>query len=389
MDIYAQSLAFHREMRGKIEVTSRVPTANARDLSLAYTPGVAEACRAIAADAEESFALTRRWNTVAVVSNGTAVLGLGDIGPLAAMPVMEGKCALFRNYGGIDAIPIVIEARTVDEIVETVARIAPSFGGINLEDIKAPECFEAERRLIERLPIPVFHDDQHGTAIVVLAALLNALTLVGKNLPDIRIAISGAGAAGTAIAELLLACGAVNVVMVDKSGILCAGDEALSPAMAALAQRTNPGRLRGGLADALTGSDVFIGVSAGGIVSGEMVSRMNRDAIVFAMANPAPEIMPDAATAAGARIVASGRSDFPNQVNNVLAFPGVFRGALDARARAITPAMKLAAAHAIAQCAAETGMRDDFIIPPAFDLSVQRRVAEAVCAAAAAPSADA
>ncbi len=382
MDIREESLQKHYEWDGKIEVVSRVPIRTREDLSLAYTPGVAEPCLAIQKKPELSWELTRRSNLVAVITDGTAILGLGDIGPEAGMPVMEGKCALFKELGGVDAFPLCVRTKDVDELVRTVSLISGSFGGINLEDISAPRCFEVERRLQEVCDIPVFHDDQHGTAIVLSAALINALKVVGKELGTVRIAICGAGSAGIAIAKRLLRIGAKDIVMVDRGGILCRGDEGLNPAMAEIAGMTNRGLLRGGLAEALRGADVFIGVSAPGIVSEEMIRSMNRDAVVFPMANPTPEIMPDLAKRAGARIVGTGRSDFPNQINNVLVFPGVFRGALDCRASCINEEMKTAASYALAAMIPEEELSEENVIPSALDRRAAGTVAKAVAQAA-------
>lgn len=381
MDYMKESLKMHELWRGKIEMVSRVPLATRTDLSLAYTPGVAQACLEIRDEPEKSFALTRRFNTVAVVTDGSAVLGLGDIGALAGMPVMEGKCVLFKEFGGVDAIPLCVSSKDVDEIVSAVSLFAGSFGGINLEDIAAPRCFEIERRLKERCDIPVFHDDQHGTAVVVLAAVMNALKCVGKKLGDCTVVISGAGSAGSAIAKLLHAGGAGDIIMSDRQGIICKGQE-LSTAFEELADFTNSGRRTGTLADAMKGADVFIGVSAGGIVSPEMVASMANDAVVMAMANPTPEIMPDEALSAGAAVVGTGRSDYPNQINNVLAFPGIFRGALDVRASDINESMKLAAAKAIAGLVSESELSTEYIIPEAFDPRVGKAVAAAVAEAA-------
>ena len=382
MDIYKESLKFHEELKGKLEVKSRAKINNSKDLSLAYTPGVAEPCREIHKDPSKAYVYTRKWNTVAVISDGTAVLGLGDIGPLASLPVMEGKCVLFKEFGDVDAYPIVLDTKNVDEIVDTVARIAPSLGGINLEDISAPRCFEVERKLKERLDIPVFHDDQHGTAVVVLSGIINALKIVKKELANIKIVINGSGSAGTAICKLLLSSGAKNIVMCDINGIINKNSELPNDALKELAQITNPNNETGKLADAIKNADVFIGVSAPNLVSKEMVQTMNKDAIIFAMANPTPEIFPEVALEAGAKVVGTGRSDYPNQINNVLAFPGIFRGALDARATTINEEMKLAAAYAIANAIDETELRPDNIIPKAFDLKVQKLVAEAVKKAA-------
>ena len=382
MDIYEEALQFHAELKGKLEIKSRCTVKDAKDLSLAYTPGVAEPCREIHKDPSKAYLYTRKWNTVAVISDGTAVLGLGDIGPLASLPVMEGKCVLFKEFADVDAIPIVLDTKDVDEIVETVVRIAPSLGGINLEDISAPRCFEVERRLKERLDIPVFHDDQHGTAIVVLAGILNALKIVKKELKDLKVVISGAGSAGSAICKLLLSSGVENIIMCDINGVIYRGGEFANDSLRELAEITNPGNETGTLKDAMVCADVFIGVSAPNIVSKEMVKSMNKDAIVFAMANPTPEIFPEDALAAGALIVGSGRSDFPNQINNVLAFPGIFRGALDVRAKEVNESMKVAAAYAIANAIDNAELNADNIIPKAFDLKVQKMVAEAVKEAA-------
>lgn len=382
MDIYEESLKFHKELKGKLEVKSRATINNAQDLSLAYTPGVAEPCREIHKDPSKAYIYTRKWNTVAVISDGTAVLGLGDIGPLASLPVMEGKCVLFKEFGNVDAYPIVLDTKNVDEIVDTVARIAPSLGGINLEDISAPRCFEVERKLKERLDIPVFHDDQHGTAVVVLSGIINALKIVKKELSNIKIVINGSGSAGTAICKLLLSSGAKNIVMCDINGIINKNSELPNDALRELAQITNPNNETGKLVDAIKNADVFIGVSAPNLVSKEMVQTMNKDAIIFAMANPTPEIFPEVALDAGAKVVGTGRSDYPNQINNVLAFPGIFRGALDAKATTINEEMKLAAAYAIANAIDDSELSPDNIIPKAFDLKVQKLVAEAVKKAA-------
>lgn len=382
MSIYDESLKFHEEKRGKIQIASRVDIKSSKDLSLAYTPGVAQPCLEIQKDPDKAYIYTRKWNTIAVVSDGTAVLGLGDIGPLSSLPVMEGKAVLFKTFGDVDAIPIVLDTKDTDEIVDTVVRISPSFGGINLEDISAPRCFEIERRLKERLDIPVFHDDQHGTAIVVLAGLINALKVVGKKIEDIKVVVNGAGSAGSAVARLLLSSGARNVILCDKKGALYSGCEGMNPEMEKLAEITNPHMEKGMLSDVIKGADVFIGVSAPNVLKGEMVKTMNRDSIVFAMANPTPEIFPDEAKSAGARVVGTGRSDYPNQVNNVLAFPGVFRGALDVRARTINEEMKVAAAYAIANSVSEQELSEEFVIPKAFNREVQRNVARAVSEAA-------
>ena len=377
------ALKYHEEHRGKLEVTPKCVLKDRDDLSIAYTPGVAAPCRKIAANREDVYRYTARGNMVAVVTDGTAVLGLGDIGPEAGLPVMEGKAVLFKQFGGVDAFPICLDTKDTDEIVETVVRIAPSFGGINLEDIAAPRCFEIEQKLIERLDIPVFHDDQHGTAIVLLAALINALKVVKKNIEDIRIVINGAGAAGTAIGSLLMSYGAKNVVFCDRKGILT-NETAQNDAQKELAERSNPEHLSGTLKDAMAHADLFIGVSAPNCVTEEMIRSMNRDAIVFAMANPVPEIMPDLAKKAGARIVGTGRSDVPNQINNVLVFPGLFRGALDVRARRISEGMKLAAARAIASLVPEDELSEDHIIVSVFHPGAAEAVAKAVAEEAAA-----
>ena len=378
MDYAQESLRLHREWRGKIEIAPRAAVTNKEELSLAYTPGVAQPCLEIQKDVAQSYALTRRWNTIAVVTDGTAVLGLGDIGPEAGMPVMEGKCLLFKALGGVDAIPLCIRSKQVDEIVRTIALLAGSFGGVNLEDIAAPRCFEIERQLKQCCDIPIFHDDQHGTAVVVLAAMLNALKLTGRKLESVRLVVSGAGSAGIAIVRLLLACGLQNVVLCDRMGAICEGGEGLNPAQREMARLTNRERRTGSLADMLVGADAFIGVSAPGLVTEAMVRSMAPDPILFAMANPVPEIMPDKAKAAGAAVVGSGRSDTANQINNVLAFPGIFRGALDVRASDINDAMKLAAAHAIASLISDAELRPDYILPAAFDLRAHTAVAAAV-----------
>lgn len=369
-------------MAGKIEVISKLPVETRDDLSLAYTPGVAEPCRKIHANREDVYKYTAKGNLVAVVTDGSAVLGLGNIGPEAGLPVMEGKAILFKEFANVDAFPICLDTNDVDEIVRTVKLTAPGFGGINLEDIGAPRCFEIEERLKKELDIPVFHDDQHGTAIVVLAGLINALKVVGKNIADVKVVVNGAGAAGTAIAKLLLSTGVKDLIACDKVGILYRGIEGVDDAKKELAKVTNKDNTKGSLADALKGADVFIGVSAPGIVSQEMVSSMNRDSILFAMANPTPEIMPELAKAAGAKVIGTGRSDFPNQVNNVLAFPGIFRGALDVRAREINEEMKIAAAYAIAGMIDEKDLNEDNVIPYALDRAVAASVAEAIKAAA-------
>ena len=383
MDYAKESLKKHYEWRGKIEVVSRAPVDDRESLSLAYTPGVAQACLEIQKDENLSYDLTRRWNTVAVVTDGTAVLGLGDIGPVAGMPVMEGKCVLFKAFGGVDAIPLCVASKDVDEIVNTVALLEGSFGGVNLEDISAPRCFEIERKLKERCSIPIFHDDQHGTAVITLAGLTNALKLVKKSLPEVRIVINGAGAAATAITKLLISAGAVDVTLCDRSGAIYNGrQEHMNPAKQEIADMTNPQRRQGSLAEVLKGADVFIGVSAPGVVTTDMVKTMNRDAIIFACANPTPEIFPEDAKAGGAAVISTGRSDYPNQINNVLAFPGIFRGALDVRASNINDEMKIAAANALAGLISDEELSADYIIPAAFDVRVKDAVAEAVKAAA-------
>ena len=382
MDYAEKSLELHYELKGKIELTARAKVGDREALSLAYTPGVAAPCLEIQKDVSKSYELTRRWNTVAVVTDGTAVLGLGDIGPEAGMPVMEGKCVLFKEFGGVDAVPLCIRSKDVDEIVNAVALLAGSFGGVNLEDISAPRCFEIERRLKERCDIPVFHDDQHGTAVIMLAGLMNALKAVGKKLDDVKIVTSGAGAAGIAIIKLLVFVGAKNVVMTDRRGAIYKGRADLNPAKQEIAEKTNPAGERGGLKDVIKGADVFIGVSAPGVLTPEMVRSMAENAIVFACANPTPEIFPDEAKKAGAAVVSTGRSDYPNQINNVLAFPGIFRGALDARASEINDEMKIAAANAIAGLVSDEELCCDNILPQAFDPRVGKAVAEAVKSAA-------
>ena len=382
MDYKTESLKLHYQWRGKIEVTPRASVDSTDALSLAYTPGVAQPCLEIQKDISKSYDLTRRWNTVAVVTDGTAVLGLGDIGPEAGMPVMEGKCVLFKAFGGVDAIPLCVRSKDVDEIVNCIAMLAGSFGGVNLEDIAAPRCFEIEQKLKEKTDIPIFHDDQHGTAVVVLAAVLNALRVVGKKLSDCTAVFSGAGAAGVAIARLLMKQGVGEVLLCNSKGILCEGDERLNPAQAEMARVTNRQKKTGTLRDAMAGADIFIGVSAPGIVTEDMVRSMNQGAIVLPMANPVPEIMPNLAKNAGAAVVGTGRSDFPNQINNVLAFPGIFRGALDCRARDINEEMKVAAAEAIASLVSDEELRADYILPKAFDERVGKAVAEAVAKAA-------
>ncbi len=382
MDYAKESLRLHREWKGKIEVVCRAPLNTRDDLSLAYTPGVAQPCLEIQKDVNQSYELTRRSNLVAVVTDGTAVLGLGDIGPEAGMPVMEGKCALFKAFGDVDAIPLCVRSKEVDDIVNTVRLLAGSFGGVNLEDISAPRCFEIERKLKECCDIPIFHDDQHGTAVVTLAAMLNALKLTGKKLDEIRVVTSGAGAAGIAIIKLLIALGLKDVIMCDRRGAIYEGRDGLNAEKKEMAAITNHSKRSGSLADVLKGADVFIGVSAPGCVTQEMVRSMDKDPILFPMANPTPEIMPDLALAAGAAVVGTGRSDFPNQINNVLAFPGIFRGALDVRASDINDEMKIAAAYAIAGFVTEDKLSAEFIIPSALDRSVAAAVAKAVAEAA-------
>jgi len=382
MSIQEEALELHKKLRGKIEVVSRVEIKDRKDLSLAYTPGVAQPCLEIQKDVNLSYELTRRWNTVAVITDGTAVLGLGDIGPEAGMPVMEGKCVLFKVFGNVDAIPLCIRSKNVDEIVNTVKLIAGSFGGVNLEDISAPRCFEIERRLKKECDIPIFHDDQHGTAVVVLAAMINALKIVKKNLKEISVVINGAGSAGIAITRLLMSVGLQNVILCDRQGALYEGCPNLNPEMEMMAKVTNKERKKGTLADVIKGADVFIGVSGSNVVTADMVRSMARDPVVFAMANPVPEIMPDEAKAAGAKVVGTGRSDFTNQINNVLAFPGIFRGALDVRARDINDEMKIAAAEAIASLISEDELSPEYIIPAAFDPRVGEAVAKAVAKAA-------
>ena len=383
-NIREESLKKHYEWNGKIEVRSRVSVETRQDLSLAYTPGVAEPCLEIQKDLNKSYELTRRNNLVAVITDGTAVLGLGDIGPEAGMPVMEGKCILFKEFADVDAFPLCIKSKDVDEIVRTIYLLSGSFGGINLEDISAPRCFEIERRLIELCDIPIFHDDQHGTAIVVAAALLNALKIVGKKIGDIKVAMSGAGAAGISIAKHLIRLGvdSKKIIMCNSKGIVCEGDPRLNPAQAEMAAITNAGHLKGTIADALRGADVFIGVSAPGVVTKEMVATMAKDAIVFPMANPTPEIMPDLALEGGARIVGTGRSDFPNQINNLLAFPGIFRGALDCRASRINEEMKVATSVALASLIPESELSETNIISSALNKDVAKVVSAAVIKAA-------
>lgn len=382
MNIREESLKKHYEWNGKIEVISRVKVNTSEDLSLAYTPGVAEPCLEINKDYEKSFELTRRNNLVAVVTDGTAVLGLGDIGPEAGMPVMEGKCALFKEFADVDAFPICVRSKDVDEIVRTIYLISGSFGGINLEDISAPRCFEIERKLKEICDIPVFHDDQHGTAVVVAAALINALKVVGKTMDSIKVVVNGAGSAGIAITKHLLNLGVKNVIMVDRFGIICEGMEELNSEQAYMATITNKEHMKGTLADAMKGADMFLGVSAPNIVTKEMVASMAENPIVFAMANPTPEIMPDLAKEAGAAVVGTGRSDFPNQINNVLAFPGIFRGALDCRAKEINEEMKIAASYAIANLVSDEDISSEYILPNALDKRIGKAVAQAVTEAA-------
>lgn len=382
MDYAKESLRLHYEWKGKIEVVSTVKTENEDDLSLAYTPGVAAPCLEIQKDIEKSYELTRRHNMCAVITDGSAVLGLGDIGPEAGMPVMEGKCVLFKNFGNVDAFPLCVKTKDVDEFVNAVYLISGSFGGINLEDISAPRCFEIERKLKEKCDIPIFHDDQHGTAVITLAGLHNALKLVGKKLEDVKIVTSGAGAAATAIVKLLLSAGAKNIIMTDRRGAIYKGRDNLNWIKEEMAEVTNLDKVQGTLADCLVGADVFIGVSAPGTVTTEMVKTMNKDAIIFACANPTPEIFPDDAKAGGARVISTGRSDYPNQINNVLAFPGIFRGTFDVRASDINEEMKVAAAHALADLISDDELSEDYIIPKAFDPRVGPAVAKAVAEAA-------
>lgn len=383
MDYAKESLRLHSEWKGKIEVISKVPVESKEDLSLAYTPGVAEPCLAIQKDVELSYELTRRHNMCLVVTDGTAVLGLGDIGPEAGMPVMEGKCVLFKEFGNVDAFPMCIKSKDVDTIVETIYLISGSFGGVNLEDIAAPRCFEIEKKLKERCDIPIFHDDQHGTAVITLAGLMNALKVVNKRMEDVRIVINGAGAAAIAIAKLLFSGGAKNIILCDRSGAIYEGrKEGMNAIKEEMAKITNLEKLQGSLADVIEGSDVFIGVSAPGVVTADMVKTMNQKAIIFACANPTPEIFPEEAKAGGAAVVATGRSDFPNQINNVLAFPGIFRGAFDVRAKDINDEMKIAAAKALADLIAKEELSADYIIPAAFDKRVGPAVAKAVADAA-------
>lgn len=381
MDYAKESLKMHYELKGKIEMVSRAKVDSKEALSLAYTPGVATPCLEIQKDINKSYELTRRWNTVAVVTDGTAVLGLGDIGPEAGMPVMEGKCVLFKEFGGVDAIPLCVRSKDVDEIVNTVRLLAGSFGGVNLEDISAPRCFEIERRLKECCDIPIFHDDQHGTAVITLAGIINALKLVGKKLEEVKIVTSGAGAAGIAIIRLLMSMGLRNVIMTDRQGAIYEGRENLNAIKEEMARITNFEHAKGSLAEVIKGADIFIGVSAPGTLTGEMVKTMAKDPIIFACANPVPEIFPEEAKAAGAAVVSTGRSDYPNQVNNVLCFPGIFRGALDIRATDINDEMKVAAAHAIASLVSDEELNADYILPAAFDGRVRDAVAKAVAEA--------
>lgn len=382
MDYAKESLKLHYDWQGKFEIALRAPLETSDDLSLAYTPGVAQPCLEIQKDVDLSYKLTRRGNLVAVVTDGTAVLGLGDIGPEAGMPVMEGKCALFKKFGNVDAIPLCIRSKDVDDIVNTVRLLAGSFGGINLEDISAPRCFEIEEKLKECCDIPIFHDDQHGTAVIVAAGLINSLKLVGKKFEDIKVVMNGAGAAGIAIAKHLLNMGVKNITLCDSKGIICKGDERLNAVKREMAEITNLEHMTGTLADAMKGADVFLGISAAGCVSEEMVASMAKDPILFAMANPTPEIMPDLAKKAGAAVVGTGRSDFPNQINNVLAFPGIFRGALDCRASDINEEMKVATSFAIASLVSDSELNADYILPEAFDKRIGKTVAEAVKKAA-------
>lgn len=378
MNTNEKALLLHEQWNGKLETISKVPVKSREDLSLAYTPGVAEPCKKIAADREEAYTYTIKSNTIAVVSDGSAVLGLGNIGPYAAMPVMEGKAVLFKEFGGVNAVPICLDTQDTEEIIKTVAYLAPGFGGINLEDISAPRCFEIEERLKAMLDIPVFHDDQHGTAIVVLAGIINALKVTGKNKESCKVVVNGAGSAGIAITKLLLTYGFPNIILCDKAGIISSQSEGLNWMQEKMAKVTNPANETGSLADALKNADIFVGVSAPGIVTKEMVASMNKDSILFAMANPVPEIMPDLAKEAGARVVGTGRSDFPNQINNVVVFPGIFKGALEGRAAQITEEMKLAAAEAIARLVPEDELNENNIIPESFDPVVAKTVAEAV-----------
>ena len=382
MNIREESLKKHYEWNGKIEVIAKAKVNDSKSLSLAYTPGVAEPCLEIQKDYNKSYELTRRNNLVAVITDGSAVLGLGDIGPEAGMPVMEGKCVLFKEFGDVDAFPLCVRTKDVDEFVQTVYNISGSFGGINLEDISAPRCFEIEEKLKKMCDIPIFHDDQHGTAVVVSAALINATKIIGKDLGECKAVINGSGAAGTAIAKLLMKLGLKDVILCDRTGAIYEGREKLNPSKAEIAKVTNRGMVKGGLKDAIVGTDIFIGVSAPGVLTEDMIKTMHKDPIVLAMANPTPEIMPDEAKAAGAKIVGTGRSDFPNQINNVVAFPGIFRGALDVRASAITENMKIAAAYAIASLVDDDKLNEDYILPYAFDERIKDTVANAVAEAA-------
>ncbi|MCI7264415.1 MAG: NAD-dependent malic enzyme [Eubacterium coprostanoligenes] len=382
MNIREESLQKHYEWNGKIEVVAKAKVNDSKSLSLAYTPGVAEPCLEIQKDYNKSYELTRRNNLVAVITDGSAVLGLGDIGPEAGMPVMEGKCVLFKEFGDVDAFPLCVRTKDVDEFVQTVYNISGSFGGINLEDISAPRCFEIEEKLKKMCDIPIFHDDQHGTAVVVSAALINATKIIGKDLGECKAVINGSGAAGTAIAKLLMTLGLKDVILCDRTGAIYEGRENLNASKAEIAKVTNRGMVKGGLKDAIVGTDIFIGVSAPGVLTEEMIKTMHKDPIVLAMANPTPEIMPDEAKAAGAKIVGTGRSDFPNQINNVVAFPGIFRGALDVRASAITENMKIAAAYAIASLVDDDKLNEDYILPYAFDERIKDTVANAVAEAA-------
>lgn len=381
-DFAKESLQMHYELKGKLRVESAVKLENSDDLSLAYTPGVAEPCLEIQKDVNKSYELTRRWNTCAVITDGTAVLGLGDIGPEAGMPVMEGKCVLFKKFGDVDAIPLCIRSKDVDEIVNTVKLLCGSFGGVNLEDISAPRCFEIERRLKEECDIPIFHDDQHGTAVVTLAGITNALKLIGKKFEDVKLVVSGAGAAAIAITKLLITAGIKNTILCDRKGAIYEGREGLNAIKEEMAKITNQDKVAGSLADVIKGADIFVGVSGPGVLTGEMVKTMAKDAIVFACANPTPEIMPEEAKAAGARVVGSGRSDYPNQVNNVMAFPGIFRGAFDVRASEINDAMKIAAAKAIAGIISDEELSEDYVMPNALDPRIGAAVAKAVAQAA-------
>lgn len=378
MDIKQQALELHAQWQGKLDTVPKMKITTREDLALAYTPGVAEPCKVIAEDPQAAYTYTQKANTIAVISDGSAVLGLGNIGPLAAMPVMEGKCALFKTFAGVNAVPLCLDTQDVDELVQAIVQLAPSFGGINLEDIAAPRCFEVERRLIEALDIPVFHDDQHGTAIAVLSGVINALRLTNKNKQDCRVVINGAGSAGIAIAKLLHAFGFTNIMLCDIRGIISSQYEGINASQQALLAWTNQEDMMGTLSDALQGADVFIGVSAPNVVTADMVKSMGRDPIIFAMANPVPEIMPDVAHAAGARVIGTGRSDFPNQINNVVVFPGIFKGALEARAQRITEGMKLAAAQALAALVSDEDLSEDFIMPEPFDPRVVQAVAQAV-----------